>query len=47
MLAMSHVGYVGAGWGIALVTLATYAIRTVRKGRALAERVAPEERRWT
>lgn len=45
--AMTHAGYVGAGWGIALVSLATYAVRTVRRGRALASQVAPEERRWS
>ncbi len=47
MLAMSHVGYVTAGWGIALTALGLYALRTVRRGKALAEQVAPEERRWT
>ncbi len=47
MIAMTHVGYVAAGWGISLVALAAYAVRTVRRGRALAERVPPEERRWS
>lgn len=47
MIAMTHVGYVTAGWGIALVSLAVYALLTVRKGRSLAERVPPEERRWS
>jgi heme exporter protein CcmD len=47
MLAMTHAGYVGAGWGIALGVLAAYALRTVRRGRALARQVPPEERRWT
>jgi len=47
MLAMTHVGYVTAGWGIALVSLAAYALRTLRRGRTLAERVPPEERRWS
>jgi hypothetical protein len=47
MLAMSHVGYVAAGWGIALGALAAYAVRTLRRGRALAQQVPPEDRRWT
>jgi heme exporter protein D len=47
MLAFTHAGYVAAGWGIALVVLAGYALRTVRRGKALAQRVPPEDRRWT
>lgn len=47
MLAMTHVGYLTAGWGTALVSLAAYALRTLRRGRTLAERVPPEERRWS
>ena len=47
MLAMTHVGYVAAGWGIALVCLGAYALRTGRRGRALAAQVPPEERRWS
>ena len=46
-LAMSHVGYVVAGWAVPLAGLAAYALRTVRRERALAERVSPEERRWS
>lgn len=44
---MTHVGYVAAGWGIALVTLDAYAIRLLRRGRRLAALVPPSERRWT
>ena len=47
MLAMTHAGYVAAGWGISLVALAAYAVRTIRRGRALIRQVPPEERRWT
>jgi hypothetical protein len=47
MLAFTDVGYVTAGWGIALVALGGYALRTIRRGKALARRVPPEERRWT
>ncbi len=47
MIAMTHAGYVASGWGIALVTLGAYALRTVRRGRTLAAQVPPEERRWS
>jgi heme exporter protein CcmD len=47
MLAFTHAGYVGAGYGICFVVLAGYALRTVRRGRAVARQVPPEERRWT
>lgn len=46
-LAFSHPGYVFGGWGIATVVLVGYAVRTILRGKALAKRVPPEERRWT
>lgn len=46
-IAMTNVGYVAAGWTIPLVLLAGYSVRTIRRGRSLAERVPPEERRWS
>ena len=46
-LAMTHAGYVAAGWVIPLVVLGAYAVRTVRRGRSLANRVPPEDRRWS
>ncbi|MET0728695.1 MAG: heme exporter protein CcmD [Acidimicrobiales bacterium] len=46
-VAMTHVGYVVAGWAIPLAGLAAYAAWTVRRGRALSAQVAPEERRWS
>jgi hypothetical protein len=46
-VAMTHVGYVVAGWSIPLVLLGGYAVRTIRRGRALAEQVPPEDRRWS
>lgn len=46
-LAMTHAGYVAAGWAIPLVALGAYALRTVRRGRAVARRVPPEARRWS
>ncbi len=36
-------GYVAAGYGITLVTLAAYALRTLRRGRVLA-RAARDDR---
>jgi hypothetical protein len=47
MVAFTDAGYVAAGWGIALVALGAYGLRTVRRARALARRVPPEDRRWT
>ncbi|MEX2292403.1 MAG: hypothetical protein WD691_01345 [Acidimicrobiales bacterium] len=44
---MTHWGYVTAGWAIPLLALAAYAVRTLRRGRSLAERVRPEDRRWS
>jgi hypothetical protein len=46
-LAMTHVGYVVVGWTIPLALLGGYAVRTIRRGRALATQVSPEERRWS
>jgi hypothetical protein len=46
-LAMTYVGYVTAGWTIPLALIAGYAVRTVRRGRALAAQVPPEDRRWS
>jgi hypothetical protein len=46
-LAMTHVGYVAAGWAIPLVILGGYTLRTMRRGRALAAQVPPEQRRWS
>ncbi len=47
MIAMTHVFHVALGWGIALTVLAGYSFRTVRRGRSLAARVPPEQRRWS
>jgi hypothetical protein len=47
VVAMTHAGYVAAGWAIPLLIIGGYAIRTVRRGNQLAERVPPEERRWS
>ncbi len=47
MFALTHAGYVFAGWGIALAAIGAYALRTVRRGRSLAAQVPPEDRRWS
>lgn len=47
MIAMTHVGYVAAGWGISLTGLGLYAFRTVRRERSLTREIPPEDRRWT
>ncbi len=47
MIAMTHVGYIAAGWGISLVALGVYAVRIVRRGKVLAQQVPPQERRWS
>jgi len=46
-VAMTHVGYVVAGWALPLAALGAYAAHVVRKGRRLAEQVPVEERRWS
>lgn len=47
VVAMTHAGYVAAGWLIPLVAIGAYAAHTIRRGRALARQVPPEERRWS
>lgn len=47
MIAMTYGGYVAAGWSVALLSIGAFALRTLRRGRALAERVPAGERRWT
>ena len=43
---MTHVGYLVAGWGIVVGVLGVYAVRLVRRGRALSGRVPEAHRRW-
>lgn len=38
-------GYVLAGYGVTVVTLAAYSLRVVLRGRALARALPPEHRR--
>ncbi|MDP9403769.1 MAG: heme exporter protein CcmD [Actinomycetota bacterium] len=39
-------GYVVAGYGVTVVTLAAYALRVVRRGRVLTRSLQREERTW-
>ena len=47
VLAMTHAGYVAAGWITTAALLGGYAAATIRKGRRLSRVVPPEERRWS
>ncbi len=43
---MTHIGYLLAGWGIALVVLGLYGCGVVRRGRRLSRSGPEGERRW-
>ncbi|CAN5537084.1 hypothetical protein BH20ACT2_BH20ACT2_20040 [soil metagenome] len=43
---MNHWDYVTAGYVITFATLGLYALRTLVRGRRLARRLPPEQRRW-
>ena len=47
LIAMTHAGYVAAGWIASLAVIGGYALHTIRRGRALARVVPPEEQRWS
>ena len=47
VLAMTHAGYVAAGWIATIGLLGGYAAAVIRKGRRLSRIVPPEERRWS
>jgi len=44
---MTQAGYVAAGWGLTIGPVAAYVAWTLARGRRLARRLPPEERRWT
>lgn len=46
-LAMTHAGYVAAGWIATFGVLGAYALAVTRRGRHLSAQVPPEERRWS
>ncbi len=43
---MTHLGYILAGWGVALGGLIGYAIRVLARGRRASEFVPEDRRRW-
>jgi heme exporter protein CcmD len=46
-VAMTHAGYVAAGWLATAALLGGYALSVVRRGRKLSRHVPREERRWS
>ena len=47
MIAMTHAGYIAAGWLATAALIGGYALTVVRRGRKLSRQVPPEERRWS
>jgi hypothetical protein len=47
LLAIDDLRYLVGGWGLSLLAIGGYSLRVVLRGRKLASRVPPEERRWT
>lgn len=43
---MTHVPYLIAGWGIAFVLCALYAVSVVRRAKSIAAKVPVERARW-
>ena len=43
---MTHVGFLVAGWGIAIAACAVYAATVMRRARRLSALVPPERARW-
>ncbi|HEX6418754.1 MAG TPA: hypothetical protein VFZ77_09660 [Acidimicrobiales bacterium] len=47
MIALTHAGYLAAGWLGTAALVGGYALLVVRRGRRLSRQVPPEERRWS
>ncbi len=47
LVAMTHAGYVAAGWLATAALVGGYALTLVRRGRRLSRQVPGEERRWS
>jgi hypothetical protein len=47
MIAMTHAGYIAAGWIGAAALIGGYAVTVLRRGRKLSRQVPTEERRWS
>lgn len=46
-IAMTHAGYLAAGWGSTALILGAYALSVLRRGRRLSRQVPAGERRWS
>ncbi|HEY8524492.1 MAG TPA: hypothetical protein VIL48_05995 [Acidimicrobiales bacterium] len=47
MTAMTHAGYIAAGWLGTAAVVGGYAVHLLRRGRRLSRQVPAEERRWS
>lgn len=43
---MTHAGYIAAGWLVSVLSVATYALVVLLRGRKLSRSVPSERRRW-
>lgn len=44
--ALTHAGYLAAGWSIGLAAIGAYALSVLVRGRRLSRKVPPHRRRW-
>jgi hypothetical protein len=47
MIALTHAGYLAAGWLGSAALIGGYALVVLRRGRRLSRHVPSEERRWS
>ena len=45
-LALTHAGYLAAGWSLGLAAIGAYAVSVVWRGRTLSRQVPEPRRRW-
>ncbi len=46
LFALTHAGYLAAGWSIGLLAIGAYALSVLVRGRALSKRVPLSRQRW-
>lgn len=46
VVALTHAGYLAAGWSIGLVAIGAYALSVLVRGRRLSRQVPSHRRRW-
>jgi len=46
VVALTHIGYLIAGWGIPLMTIGLYAASLMRRSKAIEARVPADRQRW-